>query len=317
MSPRKRPTNVAASVRARLLDLSRRGGVEFQLVLSEFAIERLLYRLGASPYVERFVLKGATLFRLWSDRRGRATWDLDLLGRGASSVADVVAVVRDLCAAPSDPDEGIVFDPDSIVGEEIRTTDEYAGVRVRLEARLAEARIPVQVDVGFGDVIVPPPTHETYPTLLDHPPPRILVYPREAVVAEKVEAIVSLGMTNSRLKDFYDVHRLSSSFAFDGGLLARAIRATFDRRGTDVPAGEPLALTPGFLAAPERATQWRAFVRRGRLEAPEGAATLADNLRAFLLPVLSAASRGETFEGNWPEGGPWQRTTVGQEFKPS
>lgn len=304
MSPVRPPTNVAASVRARLLELSRRRGVEFQLVLSEFAIERLLYRLGVSPYAERFVLKGAMLFKLWSDRRQRATWDLDLLGRGASAVSEVMAVIRELCAIRAD--DGIAFDLDSITGEEIRAADEYAGVRVRLEARLTEARIPVQVDVGFGDAIVPPPRRQAYPTLLDHAPPRILVYPREAVVAEKLEAIVSLGVTNSRMKDFYDVHVLASSFAFEGPSLARAVHATFERRGTPLPENAPLALTPGFLAAPERQTQWRAFLRRGRLDAPPDAALLAEALRQFLWPALVAAACGEAFTKTWPPGGPWE-----------
>jgi len=303
MSPRREVTNVAASVRARLLDLARRQGVEFQLVLSRFATERFLYRLGASSHAERFVLKGATLFRLWSDEQLRATWDLDFLGRGPSTVADVVAVVRDLCGIRAD--DGIEFDSDSIAGEEIRLPDEYSGVRVKLEARLAEARIPVQVDVGFGDAVVPPPKREVYPTLLDHAPPHILVYSRDAVVAEKLEAALSLGVTNSRMKDFYDLHRLASSATFDGSTLVQAIRATFRRRQTPFPDGEPLALSTEFLAAPEREVQWRAFLRRGRLEAPPDASELAEDLRRFLLPVLAAAARGGKFEASWRPGGPW------------
>lgn len=303
MSPTKKPSNLAASVRARLLDLSRHGGVEFQLVLSEFAIERLLFRLGESAHAERFVLKGAMLFKLWTDDRRRATWDLDLFGRGASTVAEVVAVIQNVCAIRAE--DGIDFNAASLVGEEIRAADKYAGVRVRLEAKLDDARIPVQVDVGFGDAIVPPPTLQTYPTLLEHAPPRILAYPREAVVAEKVEAMISLGVTNSRMKDFYDVNLLASTFAFEGPLLAGAIRATFEWRGTPLPESEPLVLTSGFLAAPERQTQWRAFLRRGRLVAPPDAAQLADALRAFLVPVLLATARGEPFTARWLPGGPW------------
>jgi hypothetical protein len=196
-----------------------------------------------------------------------------------------MAVIRDLC--PGRADDGIAFDLESMAGEKIRAADKYAGVRVRLEAWLAEARIPVQVDVGFGDAIVPPPRQQTYPTLLDHAPPRILAYSREAVVAEKLEAMVSPGVTNSRMKDFYDVHVLASSFAFEGPSLARAIRATFERRGTPLPETAPLLLTPGFLAAPERQTQWRAFLRRGRLDAPPDAVLLAEALRQFLWLVVS------------------------------
>lgn len=308
MSAARRPANVAASVRARLLNLSRQQNVEFQLVLSEFAIERMLYRLGVSRHVERFVLKGAMLFKLWSGDRHRATWDLDLLGRGANAVADVLAVFRDLCSIAAE--DGIVFDPFSLAAEEIGAADEYAGVRMRLEAGLAEARIPMQVDVGFGDAITPGPVRETYPTLLDHAPPSILAYPRQVVVAEKLEAMISLGVTNSRMKDFYDVHALASSFGFEGPPLADAIRATFERRGTPFPQGEPLVLTREFLAAPERQAQWRAFLRRGRLRGPPDAGELAHALMRFLGPVLVAVARGRPFPATWPAGGPW--TTEGR-----
>lgn len=305
MSSADRPMDLAASVRARLQRLSRQRQVEFQLLLSEFAIERLLYRLGVSPYADRFVLKGAMLFRLWSDDRHRATWDLDLLGRGANDVAEVVAVIRDLCSIPGQ--DGIVFDAASISGEDIRAAEEYAGVRVRGEARLAEARIPLQIDVGFGDAVTPIPRRESYPTLLDHAAPHVLVYPREAVVAEKVEAMISLGVTNSRMKDFYDVQLLAATLAFDGRALAAAIRATFERRATPFPDAAPLVLTRGFLGAPERQIQWRAFLRRSRLEGPPDAGELAAALNRFLEPVLSAVARGEPFVAAWPAGGPWRR----------
>lgn len=220
MNPARRAVDPATSARARLRNVAQERKVELQLLLSEFATERLLYRLGVSPHAKSYVLKGATLFKLWSDERGRATWDLDFLGRGADGVADVVAVVHDCCSIPHS--DGIVFDLDSIRGEEIRAANEYAGVRVRLEARLAGARIPMQIDVGFGDAVTPAPTEESFPTLLDHAAPRILVYPREAVVAEKLEAMVSLGVTNSRMKDFHDVNVLAGSFAFAGELLVEA-----------------------------------------------------------------------------------------------
>lgn len=304
MTPKRPPTNVAASVRARLQNLSREGHIEFQLVLSDFAIERLLYRLGVSEHANRFVLKGAMLFKLWPVGRHRATWDLDLHGRGASDVADVVAVIRDLCAIESG--DGIAFDPASAVGERIRADQEYEGVRVRLEAHLADARIPVQVDVGFGDAITPAPERTAYPVLLDHPEPRVLVYPRETVVAEKLEAMVSLGVANGRMKDFHDVHLLAARFAFEGPTLTEAVRATFVRRRTPFPEAEPLVLSAGFLAAPERQTQWRAFLRRGRLAAPPDANELAAALRQFLGPVLAAAGRGEPLGAIWPPGGPWR-----------
>ena len=307
MTPAAGKAGSAASVRARLQALSRREKVELQLLLSEFAVERLLYRLGVSPHADRYVLKGAMLFKLWSDERGRATWDLDMLGRGAHGVADVVAVIRNLCAVSSD--DGIAFDADSVEAEEIRAANKYAGVRVRLLARLAGARIPMQVDVGFGDAVTPAAVRKHYPTLLDHAPPHILVYPREAVVAEKLEAMVSLGVTNSRMKDFYDVHSLASSFSFDGTVLADAIRATFERRGTPVPSELPIAITRTFLGAPERQTQWRAFLRRGRLDTAPDASELADTLIKFLGPPIRALANGERFAAPWTPDRGWQLKT--------
>ncbi|MEO8563046.1 MAG: nucleotidyl transferase AbiEii/AbiGii toxin family protein [bacterium] len=301
---RRRPiANRAASVLARLQNLAREQGVELQLLLSEYAIERFLHRLGESVDADRFVLKGATLFRLWLPQRGRATWDLDLLGRGASDVQTVVSSIRQLCTMPGN--EGIDFDPDSVVGESIREPDEYDGVRVRFTARLATSRIPMQLDVGFGDAVTPAPERVEFPTLLNDAPPRILTYPRDTVVAEKLEAVVSLGVTNSRMKDFYDLHRLATTFAFDGKDLARAIRATFDRRGTSLLGEEPVALGLNFLAAAERQVQWRALLRRGRLTGPADVTVLIEDLRRFLLPVLAAAAGEIAFDRRWPPGGPW------------
>lgn len=304
MTAKRAPTNVAASVRARLRNLALERHVEFQLALSEFSVERLLHRLGVSVHADRFVLKGAMLFKLWPEARLRATWDLDLHGRGSNEMADVVQVIRDLCAIPGD--DGIEFDPESVIGERIRADQEYEGVRVRLEARLAEARIPVQVDVGFGDAVTPAPVRATYPALLGHPMPEVLAYPRETVVAEKLEAMVSLGVTNGRMKDFFDVHVLAARFAFEGPLLSEAVRATFLRRRTPLPDVVPVVLGDGYLAAPERQAQWKSFLRRGRLEAPPDTRELAVALRRFLGPVLAATAKGGALDGTWPPGGPWR-----------
>ena len=305
MTRRGPPSNLGASVRARLLDLSRARKDEFQLVLSEFAIERLLYRLGASRHADDFVLKGAMLFRMWSSDRHRATWDLDLLGRGANGVAAVVAVLHDLCAMTVA--DGIAFDLDTIVGEELRGATDFAGVRVRLEARLADARIPMQIDVGFGDAATPAPRLRSYPTLLDHGAPSILAYERDTVVAEKLDAMITLGITNSRMKDFFDVHLLASQFAFDGLVLASAIRASLAQRDTPITEALPVALTSEFHVAPERQAQWRAFLRRARLGGPASAEELASDLQRFLGPVLGAIARGDDFRMIWPAGGPWGR----------
>ncbi len=299
-----RVMNIAASVRDRLRNVARAGKLEFQLALSEFAIERLLYRLGTSRYAEDFVLKGAMLFRLWSAERHRATWDLDLLGRELLAIAKAETIVRDICSMSGK--DGIAFDADSVRGEVIRAADEDAGIRLRFTARLADARIPMQIDIGFGDVVTPGAERRRYPTLLDHPAPDILAYPREAVVAEKLDAMISLGITNSRMKDFYDVKVLASAFQFDGARLSSAIAATFARRGTPFPGARPMVLTADFLGDPVRATQWRAFLRRGRLEGPSSAAVLAEELERFLGPVLGALTEDRGFDAWWEPGGPWR-----------
>jgi predicted nucleotidyltransferase component of viral defense system len=291
-------------VRAGLRALARKENVEFQLLLAEFGVERLLYRLGISPHAERYVLKGAMLYKLWSTERGRATWDLDMLGSGACGITDVVDVVRDLCHIPA-PD-AIVFDVNSIRGEEIRAADKYAGVRVRLVARLDAARIPFQVDVGFGDAVTPAAERARYPTLLEHKAPHIFVYPREAVVAEKLEAIVSRGQTTTRMKDFYDIHWLAESFQFEGTTLTEAIRATFKQRGTALRPEVPVVLTRSFLGAPERQVQWRAFLRRGRLSAAPDTTQMSQVLSAFFGPLLSAVADGKPFSAVWRPGVGWR-----------
>lgn len=302
---RTRLVDVAASVRQRLLNRARDQGQDYQYVLGAFAVERLLYRLSRSPHRDRFVLKGATLFTLWLDIPHRATWDLDLLARAGGSVDDVVGALQDIVRVPVE-DDGLVFDAASLEGALIREGTEHGGVRFRLEARLANARIPVQVDVGVGDAPYPAPVEMPFPTMLAMPAPRLYAYARETVVAEKLDAMIVLGSGNSRLKDFYDVDFLARSCAFDGAVLAEAVRRTLAARGTPVPAIVPIALTPGFGEDPARAQQWRGFLRRAPL-APE-AGSLADavgRIRVFLEPLLAAVSLGWPWERRWPPGGPW------------
>ncbi len=305
MSQGRTPRNVAASLRERLLQLARKRGEDFQLVLTDFATERFLYRLGTSEYADRFVLKGAMLLRVWSDVRYRATWDVDLMGHRIASPDAIVSALLEVCAMPSD--DGLTFDPETAVVEDIRDEEEYVGVRVKVVWSLAGAKIPMQIDVAIGDVVVPSPKVETYPTLLGHPPPRILAYPRETVVAEKLEAILSFGPTNTRMKDFYDLRLLASHSDFDGATLSAAIRATFERRGTRVPESEPPEFSDAYLAAPERRALWRSFWRRNRpSEPPESVEELGAMLRSFLGPVVNALATGSQFSSRWSAGGPWR-----------
>ena len=216
--------NRAASIRARLLNRARRDGIEFNQMLSRYALERWLYRLSVSPDQNRFVLKGALLFALWFDTPHRPTRDADFLGFMPADAQALRASVDKICALESD--DGMRFDPASIAIQEIRKEANYDGLRVNLMAWLGTAKCPVQLDVGFGDAVTPDPEEVEYPTLLaDVPAPRLRVYPRETVVAEKLEAIITLGMRNSRMKDYFDLWVLLRANDFDAALLARAIAA--------------------------------------------------------------------------------------------
>lgn len=289
--------NIAASVAARLLNQAKATGDDFQNLLTAYAFERLLYRLGRSKLRDRFVLKGAMLLRVWSERPYRATRDLDLL---------VKSDLQTICAVPVEPD-GIVFDPDSIRIQPIRAQDEYAGTRAVLEARCERARLRLQIDMGVGDSVWPAPSLRRYPALLDFPAPDVLVYPREAVVAEKLEAMIILGDRNSRIRDFFDVHHLASCYTFDRETLVEAVRHSFARRATPVPAAPPVGLTPDYWENPSRPAQVRAFARRARLAVPtDPGRELSGLLEAFLLPVLEDLRRGQALSGSWPPGGPWQ-----------
>ncbi len=297
--------DIAASVRQRLLETIRRTGEDASFVWSRYAVERLLYRLSVSEHSRDFVLKGAALFVVWTGQPHRPTLDLDLLGRGEDSSGRMVDVFRTVCRAEVVPD-GLRFDADSVSAAPIRGGQEYGGQRVALTAFLGKARIPVRVDVGFGDAVTPRPRTVTYPTLLDFPAPRLGACPRETVVAEKLHAMVVLGIANSRMKDFYDLHVLASAFSFDGATLARAVQATFERRRTALPGEMPLALTAQFGHDATKQTQWRAFLRRSALDdVPEDLASVVAALAAFTGPVLTSLAQGNRFEMAWPPGGPW------------
>ena len=295
------PHNIGASVRARLLDRARAAKANFQLLLMRYALERLLYRLSVSNQRERFVLKGAMLFAVWRDDRFRPTRDLDLLGQGDSDPATIAASFRSIFSTAV-PDDGVVFDTARIEAAPIRDDAEYGGVRVRTSATIAGARVPIQIDIGFGDAITPKAVEIEYPVLLDAPAPVLRAYPPETVVAEKLEAIVSLGVANSRMKDFYDLWIIAQTFAFESAILGDAVRRFAGRRRTSLSDQPPAGLSDTF--ARDKDVQWRAFLARDRLEAAPPALTdVAEDLRAFLLPVLI----GRT-PASWPPGGPWTYT---------
>jgi predicted nucleotidyltransferase component of viral defense system len=305
---KEQPANfTTASIRRRLYDLSRERGEDFQLVLTWYAAERLLYRLSRSKHAKEFILKGAMLLNVWMGRSHRPTRDLDFAGKGDSSPERLISVFNEISQVEVEPD-GLQFDPESIQLTEISEIEEYQGQRIRLIANLGKARISVQVDIGFGDAVTPEARQITYPTLLDLPAPLILAYPVETVVAEKLQAMVALGMLNSRMKDFYDVRMISRQFRFEGPKLAEAIRVTFDRRRTEIPRSIPTALSDEFAMDSEKGTQWKAFLNRNglediALELPQ----IIDEIRVFLIPPLNAAARGVDFQFEWTAGAPWSQ----------
>ena len=297
--------NLPASVTARLLNHSRQTGDVYQTILTSYCFERFLYRLGISEVRERFVLKGAMLLRLWSDQPYRATRDLDLLRKGDGSVDAIRNDIQVICKTNVEPD-AVEFDPATIRIEPIRAEDEYAGCRITLPAQCSSARLMLQIDLGFGDSVWPAPQVCNYPALLEFPAPTIMAYPREAVVAEKLEAIVVLGDRNSRIKDFFDLQELANHFGFDRETLTESIRRTFERRGTPIPAEEPIGLTLAYWGNPLRAVQVEAFTRRAKLTVSmDPGIEIVRVLGNFLLPILDDLRRGLGREGNWPPGGPW------------
>ena len=287
---RNKPTNVPASVRARLLKLARQRGDRFQDVLLRYGAERLLDRLSRSTYRERFILKGAMLFAVWAGAPHRATRDADLLGVGGMSAGDAVPAFREIAAMPADPDDGLLFDLDSLAAEDIREENVYGGVRITVTATLDGARIPLQVDFAFGEAVVPPPETIALPTLLDFPPIRLRGYPPEVTLAEKFEAMVKLGLANSRMKDYYDVWYLATHRRFEPARLRQAVRATFKRRGTALPTDTPDGLSDEFGADPERERMWRAFLERAAVPSGERGTLRAavSVIRPFLMSSANA-----------------------------
>jgi len=280
--------NVAASVRARLLNVAKAQGVDFNQVLVRFALERVLYRMTQSRHADSFLLKRALLFTLWYNMPHRATRDADLLGFGASDLDSVAKVFRDIAAVAVD--DGIKFDPASVAVEEIRKEAGYGGVRVIIAGDLARARCKTQIDVGFGDAVTPAPVDSVYPVLLgDLPAPRLRAYPTYTVIAEKLHAIALLGMTNSRLKDYFDVSVLLQRETLDTNLLAKAIKATFERRGMAAPYVLPIGLTDEFAHDASRQALWLGFLKKNELE-PEPLPAIVDRLRSALELALNRAA---------------------------
>ncbi|WP_211454244.1 nucleotidyl transferase AbiEii/AbiGii toxin family protein [Collimonas antrihumi] len=287
--------DLAASVRARLLNVAKAQDTDFNQVLVRFALERMLYRLSQSKHADQFLLKGALLFTLWYDMPHRPTRDADLLGFGPSDLASITQTFRDIAGV--DVEDGIIFDPATASVEEIRKNAGYAGARVLITGEIAKARCKTQIDIGFGDAVTPGPVHAIYPVLIeDLPAPRLRTYPVYTVVSEKLHAIVLLGMTNSRLKDYLDIWVLLDREALNAHTLARAIAATFVRLGMSVPVALPIGLTDEFATDPSRQTMWLAFLKKNQLVVTP-LLEVVTTLRTMLGPALILATTLEAAAG--------------------
>jgi predicted nucleotidyltransferase component of viral defense system len=288
---RKPLQNIGASVRARLLNLAKERNQPFDLLLTRYTLERLLYRLSSSKHRHSFVLKGAMLMTSWMNDPHRPTRDLDLLGFGDSDSEAVLGVFREICAIKAD--DAVVFNVSALAADRVRDELEYSGLRIKTNATVDGAKVRVLIDIGFGDATEPGLTEIELSVLLDQPAPRLRAYAFETVIAEKFQAMVMLGRANSRMKDFYDIWILAESHEFDGDRLARAIAATFARRKTEIPLDRPDALTPAFADDPEKRRQWTAFLVDAAVD-PGTLGEVVEDLAAFLMPHAAAARKRRT-----------------------
>lgn len=303
---KRHPKNVTASVRARLLQLSKTQNKDFNYILTKYGLERLLFRLSCSNYATKFVLKGAMLFGYWTNLPHRTTRDVDLLSFGSPDLEQLEQIFGDICDLEV-PDDGITFSGEMSKAERIKEDQEYEGARLHIQGFLGRAKIHLQIDIGFGDVITPDTEDITLPTLLDgFFSPLLRAYPRDTVVAEKLEAMVDLGLGNTRLKDFFDLLFLCENFPFEGNTLCKAVQATFSRRNTEIPSGEPIALTSAFAEDDLKQQQWKAFLKKANIvHEQRNLPEVIDALKPFLLPLLDAVHQGCHWESKWDAGGSW------------
>lgn len=300
----KRPLkDIPASIHQRLLNIAKETQRPFNEVLQYYAMERLLDRLSRSRHTESFVLKGALLFRVWNVPDGRATRDIDLLAYTENSPENLAAIFREICTV-IDASDGVIFDPDTLKAQKIKEDAGYEGVRIRLRGLLGKAQIPMQVDIGFGDHVHPEIVQADYPTILDLPTPSLLMYPPETVVAEKAQAMVHLGSLNSRMKDFYDLWRLSQQFEFQSHSLRQAVIGTFRNRDTEVIEFEDLETE--LLRNANFEKQWIAFLRNSELTGLEGFSETLMKIGIFLSPIFTAIRNNDNADGMWMAPGPWK-----------
>ena len=292
-------------VRNQLVRLANASSQDVQSTMIHYANERFLYRIGVSTYANRLILKGANLFRIWTSAEIRPTRDLDFSGLGEMTLEDAESIIRSLCALDL-PGDGIRFREETVNSTFIRHQSGYGGIRVKLIAQITKARLPMQIDIGFGDVVTPSALKVEYPTLLDMPAPNIRAYPPETAVAEKFQILVDFGIVNSRMKDLFDLWLISETISFKGRILANAIRKTFNTRNTQIPTGIPLALTREFADDPLKRAQWQGFLRKLEdCSAPDSLEQVQQQLLLFMLPPVRSIVANENFDSVWEPGDGW------------
>lgn len=298
--------NIQASIRGRLQNKARQTGRPFSEVLQYYGMERFLYRLSQSRYADRFILKGALMFIVWNVPSRRTTLDIDLLARYDNKAAVIERVIKDVCILPVDPD-GLIFDPSTVQGRKIKEDADYEGVRVKFCGFLERARIPMQIDVGFGDIVYPGVKAIDYPVILNPPGPHLKGYPAESVISEKFEAMVKLGLLNSRMKDFYDIWIMMCRFDFSGSDLAGALKRTFEHRKTSLPESRSLFAEEIYDTRSDRQTLWKAFLKKGDIKhAPEKLSKAASGIEEFLIKPIDAINKNRAFNEAWKAPGPWR-----------
>ncbi len=291
--------NLPASIHQRLLNKAHETGQAFNELIQYYALERLLYRLSISDHAEQFILKGALMFNAWGLADTRPTRDIDLLGHTPNQIEQIANIFREVCKQDVERD-GLEFNANEIQGEHIKEDAEYEGIRISLTATLGKTRLPIQIDIGFADVITPAPENVDYPTILDFPSPHLHGYPPETVIAEKFQAMVILGIANSRMKDFHDIWMLTNHFKFDGATLQRAIERTFQNRNTELPDESHAIFSDEF--ANRKTEQWTSFGRKIRGTQTIEMVQIVQLLREFLIPVIHASKQAIPFKKTWNDG---------------
>ena len=302
---KKETKNIKASVRARLQNKAKEEERPFSEILQYYGMERFLYRVSQSKYAGIFVLKGALMFMVWHVPERRTTLDIDFFAQYDNKIASIEKMLKDICKINVVSD-GLIFDITSVKGKRIKEDADYGGVRVKFVGLLERSRIPMQIDIGFGDSIYPKPKMIEYPVILDFPKPKLKGYPAESIISEKFEAMIKLGLLNNRMKDFYDIWLMMRQFDFNGGRFIEALKRTFKQRKTPLPQHKPLFAEEIYDEKSDRQTLWKALLNKADIKhAPEKLNTTAKAIEKFLIKPLNAINKGEKFNEKWKASGPW------------